>query len=79
MYIEGRIRENKYTDKDGIERRMMEILADNMVLLGSRSDGGNNSDYQGNTQNSSAQANDAPGEYNAPQGSSPQIEDDLPF
>ncbi|MDD5030725.1 MAG: single-stranded DNA-binding protein [Rhodoferax sp.] len=36
VYVEGRIRTNKYTDKDGIERYSTEIVAHEMQLLGSR-------------------------------------------
>ncbi|PIQ52033.1 MAG: single-stranded DNA-binding protein [Comamonadaceae bacterium CG12_big_fil_rev_8_21_14_0_65_59_15] len=36
VYVEGRIRTKKYTDKDGIERYSTEIIASEMQLLGSR-------------------------------------------
>ena len=39
LYIEGRLRTREWTDKDNIKRYTTEILADNMQLLGSRSDG----------------------------------------
>jgi len=39
IYLEGRLRENKYTDKEGIERRSVEILADVIQLLDSRENG----------------------------------------
>jgi len=50
VYIEGRLRTRKYTDKDGIERTSVEVVANNMVLLGSRNDRGsipssNDNDY----------------------------------
>jgi len=38
LYIEGRIRTNKWTDKDGIERTAVEIVAGDMKLLGRRGD-----------------------------------------
>ena len=38
LYIEGRIRSNKWTDKDGIERTTVEIVAGDMKLLGRRGD-----------------------------------------
>ena len=40
VYIEGRLRTRKYTDKDGIERTSVEVVANNMLLLGSRNDRG---------------------------------------
>ncbi len=36
VYVEGRIKTNKYTDKDGIEKYATEIRADQMQMLGSR-------------------------------------------
>jgi len=33
VYIEGRIRTDKYTGQDGITRWMTQIIADNMVML----------------------------------------------
>jgi single-strand DNA-binding protein len=39
VYIEGRIRTREWDDKDGNKRRTTEIMANNMVLLGSRSEG----------------------------------------
>ncbi len=38
LYIEGRIRSNKWTDKDGVERTTVEIVASDMKLLGRRGD-----------------------------------------
>ena len=40
VYIEGKIRTNKWEDKEGNTRYNTEILADNMTMLGNR----NNSD-----------------------------------
>ena len=34
VYIEGKLRTDKYTDKDGIERYTTDILADEIQLLG---------------------------------------------
>ena len=36
VYIEGRIQSRKYTGKDGIERTALEIVADQMQMLGGR-------------------------------------------
>lgn len=36
VYVEGRLRTRRYTDKDGIERYATEIVADTMQLLPSR-------------------------------------------
>lgn len=36
VYIEGKLRTRKYTDKDGVEKYSTEIVADSMQMLGSR-------------------------------------------
>jgi single-strand DNA-binding protein len=36
VYVEGKLRTRKWTDKDGNERYTTEIVADNMQMLGSR-------------------------------------------
>jgi single-strand DNA-binding protein len=36
VYIEGRLKTRKWTDKEGVERYTTEVLADRMELLGSR-------------------------------------------
>lgn len=38
LFIEGKIRTRSYDDKDGIKRYMTEIFADNIQLLGKKSD-----------------------------------------
>lgn len=39
VYIEGRLRTRKWTDKDGIERYTTEIVGEQMQFLGGREDG----------------------------------------
>lgn len=36
VYVEGRIKTRKYTDKDGVEKYATDIIASEMQLLGSR-------------------------------------------
>lgn len=38
VYVEGRLQSRKYTDKDGIERTSVEIVANDMQMLDSRAD-----------------------------------------
>jgi len=40
VYIEGRLKTRKYTDKDGVEKYTTEIVAAEMQLLGGREGGG---------------------------------------
>lgn len=53
VYIEGKIRSNNYQDKEGVQRYSTEIVADNMTMLGSRSDnnGGGSDNTSGNSGN----------------------------
>ncbi|WP_187264463.1 single-stranded DNA-binding protein [Pontibacter beigongshangensis] len=82
VFIEGRIRSNNYQDKEGIQRYSTEIVADNMTMLGGRSDGGSNGGYQESSASSSAgsysNASPQSGSGGAPAGSNDEP-DDLPF
>jgi single-strand DNA-binding protein len=40
VYVEGRLKYGKYTDKDGVERNTVDIVANEMQLLGGREGGG---------------------------------------
>lgn len=39
VYVEGSIRYDKYTDKEGVEKYTTEILCDELQMLGGRGDG----------------------------------------
>jgi single-strand DNA-binding protein len=80
VYIEGRIRTRSWDDRDGNKRYTTEIVADNMQLMGKRSEGGGEAPT---TQNTVPENNAAP-EKAAPEptgNSTPESEgaDDLPF
>ncbi|HEY9025093.1 MAG TPA: single-stranded DNA-binding protein [Burkholderiaceae bacterium] len=47
VYIEGRLKYGKYTDKDGIERNTVDIVAEQMQMLGGRDGGGVGGDEGG--------------------------------
>jgi len=61
VYVEGRLRTRKWTDKDGIEKYTTEIFAEQMQLLGGREDGGGGGRGAG-----SAMADDGYGDDAAP-------------
>ena len=44
VYIEGRLTQRKYTDKNGIERWMVEVIANDMEMLTPKSAQGGSSD-----------------------------------
>ena len=80
VYIEGKIRSNNYQDKEGIQRYSIEIVADNMTMLGGRADGSSNGQGQGNNAQESNAGNSgnqaARPEMSATYENEP---DDLPF
>jgi len=39
VYVEGRLRSRSYDDKDGVKRSVTEILADEMILVGPKPEG----------------------------------------
>ncbi len=49
VYVEGRIKTRKYTDKDGVERYSTDIIATELQLLGGREGGGGGSGAGGDT------------------------------
>jgi single-strand DNA-binding protein len=51
LYIEGKIRTRQWEDKDGIKRYTTEIFADTMQFLGKRPEGGNQSEAQPSSYN----------------------------
>jgi single-strand DNA-binding protein len=75
VYVEGRIKTNKYTDKDGIEKYATEIRADQMQMLGSRQGMGGPSDadegYDNGQSNSYARPAPAPRPSPAPMRPAP--------
>ena len=52
LYIEGRIKTRSYTDKEGNTRYTTEIVADNIQMLGKKSDeqGSSDNNYQQQSQ-----------------------------
>ena len=71
VYVEGKLKTRKYTDKDGVEKYSTEIVADSMQMLGSKAASAGQQSSQ-----SSAPARPRP----APQQSSADFQDDeIPF
>jgi len=88
VYIEGRLKTRKYTDKDGAEKYTTEIVASEMQLLGSREGGGGGmgGDEMGEPRaaapRSAPPARSAPAPRPAPSKSSTgfdDMDDDIPF
>ncbi|CAB5225540.1 Ssb Single-stranded DNA-binding protein [uncultured Caudovirales phage] len=63
VYVSGRMRTEKYTTKEGIEKSGTKIIADTMQMLGGKSEG-----------SKQAQAKNEP-----EQTDEPMLDDDIPF
>ena len=86
VYVEGRLKYGKYTDKDGIERNTVDIVATEMQLLGGREGGmGGGDDMGGGAPMRSAppqRSAPAPAAKPAPAKSATSfddMDDDIPF
>lgn len=66
VYISGKIKTRKWEDKDGIERTTTEIIGDDLIMLGERTD------------SPKPDQNPKPEQQAAPSGPAHE-EDDLPF
>ena len=76
VYVEGKLRTQKYTDKDGIERYQTNIIANTMQMLGSKQDSGNGGQSSGRNSYSEAKQT---GRRPAPPPAQPDMDDDIPF
>lgn len=74
VYVEGRIKTRKWTDKDGNDRYSTDIVANEMTMLGGGSGGG-----QKPVASSATEATPVKNQVNEPQGGLDDIDDDLPF
>jgi len=95
IYVEGRLKTRKWTDKDGAEKYTTEIIAQEMNMLGSREgmgggSGGSEDDGGGYSERSAPAPRSAPASRPAPQAAArpaPQksstgfdnMDDDIPF
>ncbi len=89
VYVEGRIKTRKYTDKDGIEKYATDIIANEMQLLGGREGRGEPSaDDEGGgysrpapaaARPSAPAARPAPAPAARPASSFDDMDDDIPF
>lgn len=89
LYVEGRLKYGKYTDKDGIERNTVDIIATEMQLLGGRQGMGSPDEGGGGgysrapapaSRPPAARPAPAPSPAAAKQGSGfDDMDDDIPF
>jgi len=86
VYVEGRLKYGKYTDKDGIERNTVDIVATEMQLLGGREGGamgGGEGDDARPARTAPAARAAAPAQRQAPASRAAtgfdDMDDDIPF
>ncbi len=82
VYVEGKLKTRKYTDKDGVEKYSTEIVADTMQMLGSRMGGGGSAPMGGDDGGYSAPSRapaQAPARAPAKAPNLSDIDDDIPF
>ncbi|HUS85595.1 MAG TPA: single-stranded DNA-binding protein [Bacteroidales bacterium] len=93
LYIEGKIRSRSYDDREGNKRYITEVVADNMQLLGRRSDTGStetqsNDEGFGTANGSTTDTGSKTGDFSEVPGTSAETgapdsvadePDDLPF
>lgn len=81
VYVEGRLKTRKWTDKDGVEKYTTEIVADQMQLLGSREGMGDGGGEGGGGMRSAPAARPAAPKPAAQKSSTgfDDMDDDIPF
>lgn len=88
VYVEGRLKTRKWTDKEGNDKYSTEVIAENMQLLGSRDGGGGGASSEGGDDAPArgGQRESAPRETGRPAGGAKQpapniaeMDDDIPF
>jgi len=82
-YVEGKLRTDKYTDKQGVERYSTDIIADEMMLLGGQGGGGDRSERSERPQRSAggygSERSGAGAPVAANRSEEPFPDDDIPF
>ena len=83
VYVEGRLKTRKYTDKDGVEKYSTEIIAMEMQLLGGREGGGGGDDGGGGGGHERSAPAPRPPQAQKPAAKSSSgfddMDDDIPF
>ena len=80
-YIEGRLKTEKYTDKEGVEKTVTKIIGDRMQLIGRRGDGNGDGGSEGSGTQAAATSGSrgGGGAGNAAPAPTEDFDDDIPF
>jgi single-strand DNA-binding protein len=85
VYVEGRLKTRKWTDKEGVEKYTTEIIAQEMTMLGGRDGGGGGGDDMGGGSAPAPRAAPARSAAPAPKPAAKSstgfddMDDDIPF
>ncbi|SPY08145.1 single-stranded DNA-binding protein [Oligella urethralis] len=79
VYVEGRIQTRKYTDKDGIERYLTEVIGEKLQMLGGREDSQQSSNWASQTKGETATNSYAQAKGRATASSLNELDSDMPF
>ncbi len=81
VYVEGRIRTHSYDDKDGKKVWRTEVVAEDVILLGGRGEGGGSSEegYSQEPMRSAPRARPAAAPAAPPPSNEGVTDDDVPF
>ncbi|WP_278976721.1 single-stranded DNA-binding protein [Oligella urethralis] len=79
VYIEGRIKTEKYTDRDGIERYLTKVIGERMQMLGGREDNQQSNNWGSQAKGETATNSYAQAKGRATASSVDELESDMPF
>jgi single-strand DNA-binding protein len=79
VYVEGRLKTRKYTDKDGVEKYTTEVMATDMTMLGSREGTGGGDEGGGYSRAAARPPAPASKPAAKPGSGFDDMDDDIPF
>ena len=79
VYVEGRLKNRKWTDEKGLERYSVEIQCTDFTFLTPKNEPGASAQPQQNTSSSQSNSGMKNENYSAPSMNDQEEEDDLPF
>lgn len=79
VYVEGKLQTRKWQDQNGQDRYTTEIVADNMQMLGTKSDPSNNQKITLNNEMTKSKNNDSSKSNQTSAKGFEDLDDDIPF
>lgn len=79
VYVEGRLSQQEYTDRDGNKRTSLEVRATDVQFLGARGDEGGSSSHSSSFSSASSQSSQSSPRSSSPPPSGGEDDSDIPF